>query len=445
MPKSTPPTALQATQHDSSNDTLSNWHKRLGHLNVEAIERAVKDNSITGVNVSQYSNTNCDFCQQCKSTRATMQKTSTRKCTILGEVVSADLIGPIKTTSSHGCRYISVLIDSYSRYCDVEFLKIKSAQSVLSHLTKFNNILRQQYNSSIKTLRSDNGTEYIAAVIQSYCTENGILREFSAPYTPSQNGIVERKNRSIIETASTLLLESGFSPSYWDFAVKTAVHIQNRTPHTKLNGKTPHELITGNIPNNSYLRIFGETCYHHTESRKDKFSPKAEKCKLLGYVPGSKAYILYGLNDGKIATSGNVKFTGIIDSGSNICKPLDTERYTILDTENEHAGQVIPPWTNENLIEASISDPLADDSGDEYHDCEEPSDPSQQPRLPLRSAAVSAAQRIHDQQMPRKYIKGNETLTLLAVDPDMPNVKDALKGTDSREWSEAIEAEMQSL
>lgn len=121
----------------------------------------------------------------------------------------------------------------------------------------FHALVKRQTCLKLKTLRSDRGGEFCSSEFQSYCERLGIKREFTAPYTPQQNGVVERKNRTVVEMARGLLRSRELPMRFWGEAVSTAVHLINRSPTQALQNKTPYEVWHGFKPTVSYLRIFG--------------------------------------------------------------------------------------------------------------------------------------------------------------------------------------------
>jgi hypothetical protein len=124
--------------------------------------------------------------------------------------------------------------------------------------------------------------------------EEGIKYEFSAPYAPQQNGVAERKNRTLIEMARSMLDEYKTSDRFWAEAVNTACRAINRLYLHRLLKKTPYELLTGNKPNVSYFRVFGSKCYIlNKKAKSSKFSPKAMEGFLLGYDSNSCAYRVF--------------------------------------------------------------------------------------------------------------------------------------------------------
>jgi transposase InsO family protein len=128
-------------------------------------------------------------------------------------------------------------------------------------LKKFLKTAQNEFDAKIKRIRSDNGTEFKNTQVEDYLDEEGIKHEFSAPYTPQQNGVAERKNRTLIEMARIMLDEYKTSDRFWVEAVNTTYHVINHLYHHKFLKKTPYEILTGNKPNVSYFKVFGSKCY----------------------------------------------------------------------------------------------------------------------------------------------------------------------------------------
>ena len=138
------------------------------------------------------------------------------------------------------------MVDDFSRYTWVKFLhsKDEAPQIIIDHLTKTQNTAQ----ANVVALRSDNGTEFRNALLENYCIENGITQEFSAPRTPQQNGVVERKNRTLIEAARTMLQDADLPTSFWAEAINTTCYTQNRTLINKSVGNTPYFIMRGRKP-----------------------------------------------------------------------------------------------------------------------------------------------------------------------------------------------------
>jgi hypothetical protein len=161
----------------------------------------------------------------------------------------------------------------------------------------------------VKKIRSDNGSEFKNLQVDEYLEEEGIKHEFSAPYTPQQNGVIERKNRMLIDMARTMLGEFKTPECFWSKAVNTACHAINRVYLHRLLKKTSYELLTGNKPNVSYFRVFGSKCYILAKKgRNSKFAPKAVEGFLLGYDSNTKAYRVFNKSSGLVEVSSDVVF-----------------------------------------------------------------------------------------------------------------------------------------
>jgi hypothetical protein len=142
-----------------------------------------------------------------------------------------------------------------------------------------------------------------------YLEEEGIKHEFSAPYTPQQNGVVERKNKTLINMARTMFGEYKTHERFWSEAINTACHAINRFYLHRLLKKTSYELLTGNKPNVSYFRVFGSKCYILVKKgRHLKFAPKAVEGFLLGYESNTKTYRVFNKSSGLVEVSSDVVF-----------------------------------------------------------------------------------------------------------------------------------------
>jgi hypothetical protein len=161
----------------------------------------------------------------------------------------------------------------------------------------------------LKRIKSDNGSEFKNLQMEEYLEEEGIMHEFSAPYTPQQNGVVERKNMTLIDMARSMLGEYKTLERFWSKAVNTACHAINRLYVHRLLKKMTYELLTGNKPNVSYFRVFGSKCYILVKKdRHSKFAPKAAEGFLLGYDTNTKAYRVFNKSLGLVEVSSDVVF-----------------------------------------------------------------------------------------------------------------------------------------
>lgn len=170
-----------------------------------------------------------------------------------------DLFGPTSFMSNGGNSYCLTIVDDYSSFTWVYFLHDKS--NVFETFKSFAILARNQFKFDIKKVRSGNGSEFKNVRIDDYCDDKGIKHEFSFKYSPEQNDIVERKNRTLIDMPRSMLEEYNVSHSYWAEAINTICHASNRLYCHKLLKKTLYELLISRKPHISYFKVFGCKCY----------------------------------------------------------------------------------------------------------------------------------------------------------------------------------------
>ena len=166
-------------------------------------------------------------------------------------------------------------------------------------------------------LRTDNGMEFFSKAFGNYCRNLGIVSHHTIPYTPQQNGVAERMNRTIISKARCMLSNARMSKRFWVEAASTACYLINRSPSIPLDKKTPIEVWSGTPADYSQLRVFGCTAYAHVDN--GKLEPRAVKCVFLGYGSGVKGYKLWNPETQKVMVSRNVVFNEsvmFVDSSS---------------------------------------------------------------------------------------------------------------------------------
>ncbi|BBH08996.1 transposable element gene [Prunus dulcis] len=166
-----------------------------------------------------------------------------------------------------------------------------------------------QSGFKIKSLRSDRGGELLSGEFNSFCEESGIQRQLTVAYSPQQNGVAERKNRTVVEMAKSMLHEKGVPYEFWAEAVNTAVYLLNRCPTKALNKVTPFEAYTGRKPGVAHLKIFGSPCHVLIPSAlRHKLEENSHKCIFVGYGLFQKGYRLFDPSNRKIILSRDVKF-----------------------------------------------------------------------------------------------------------------------------------------
>lgn len=241
------------------------------------------------------------------------------------ELIHMDLCGPMRVQSINGKKYVLVMVDDYTRYTWVKFLRSKDVtpELIIEHLKSVEVNLRQ----TVQTIRTDNGTEFKNKTLGGYLESVGITHTFSAARTPQQNGVVERQNRTLVEAVRTMLTQSKLPLFLWVEAVATACFTQNRSIINKRFDKTPYEVINNCIPNIKYFHAFRCRCFLLNDKEDlGKFNPKADEAVFIGYSSSSKAYRVYNKRIKSVVESVNVTFDELADLASEhlICVHFTT-------------------------------------------------------------------------------------------------------------------------
>lgn len=265
------------------------WHQRLAHLNTIDLSK-LKNHLATGISFTDKKNQlACVPCLKGKQSRFPFPKQGSRAASIL-DLIHSDLCGPMEVQSFSGAKYFLTLIDDLSRKVFVYFLKTK--EHVKEIFENFKVLYENQLEKFIKIFRSDNGSEYITSELEDFLVKSGIIHQTSAPYTPEQNGLAERMNRTIVERARSLLVAANLPKIFWAEAVSTVAYLINRSP-TKGHGRTPEEIWTGVKPDLSHLKVFGCKAFVHVPKKfRRKFDPKSTEMIFVGYSEETKGYRL---------------------------------------------------------------------------------------------------------------------------------------------------------
>ena len=289
---------VKQAKHD-----LENWHKILGHCNIQDILKlpdVVNGMKIVGDKAKEI----CETCILGKMTEV-RSRIPDAKAKFSLELIHCDLAGPIRPVSIDGFQYVLSFTDDFSGQVMTYFLKQKSntveaTKRFLSDCASF---------GKIKRLRSDNGTEFTSKEFQALMMENMIRHEKSAPHSPHQNGTAERNWRTLFEMARCLLLEAKLPKDLWTYAVLSATYIRNRCYNRRLE-MTPFQAFTGTKPN---MNIFGSTCYAYVQD-KQKLDSRAKKGIFIGYDKYSPAYFIYFKESRDIKRVRCVTFTNKFDN-----------------------------------------------------------------------------------------------------------------------------------
>jgi hypothetical protein len=303
------------------------WHKRSGHINFDNLVKVSNLGEVRNLpKIINPSNTMCRHYQLGKQTgiRFKEKEYSTSKPL---ELVHTDLCGPKRTKSLQGESYFMLFIDEFTRMGWVCFLKEKS--EALNKFKAFKTLVENEKETKIKCLRSDNGGEFTSKDFDLFCETHGIKRQLSPSITPQQNGITERRNRTVQEAARTMLNEAKLFDGYWREDVSTTIYILNRCKLRINSNKTPYELWFGRGPSVKYFKVFGSKCYiRRLNENLGIFDARYDEGIFLGYASTKKAYRCYNLRLHKIVESADVK----VDDLKTI---RIKNQETILDSEDE--------------------------------------------------------------------------------------------------------------
>jgi transposase InsO family protein len=284
------------------------WHRRLAHDGMKNLHKLLKGEHVLGLtNVCFEKDRPCAACQAGKQVGSTHHSKNVMTTSRPLELLHMDLFGPVANLSIGGSKYGLIIVDDFSRFTWVFFLQDKSETQ--GTLKRFLRRAQNEFVLKVKKIRSDNRSEFKNLQVEEYLEEEGIKHEFSTPYTPHQNGVVERKNRTLIDMARMMLGEFKTLERFWSEAVNTACHAINWLYLHRLLKKTSYELLTSNEPNVSYFRVFGSKCYILVKKgRHSKFAPKAVEGFLLGYVSNTKAYRVFNKSSGLVEVSSDIVF-----------------------------------------------------------------------------------------------------------------------------------------
>ena len=294
------------------------WHHRLGHLNNKYMRDMYIRSMVDGMkmNMGGKDHVSCEACILGKMQRNSCPKVSSNRASRLLELIHTDVCGPMQVPSIGGNRYFVTFTDDFSRYTTVYFMKNKS--EVFSMFKEYANLVENKtgckikklnFWSTVKSVRSDNGGEYLSKAFHAFCVEKGISHQLTNPYTPEQNGVSERLNRTIVESVRSMLIHSNLPLKFWANAVHCAVYAHNRSPTSALESSTPFECWFGRKPDVSNMRVFGCVCYYYVPGKqRRKLAPKARKAIFLGYPEGVKGYKIMDIENSKFQKTRNVKF-----------------------------------------------------------------------------------------------------------------------------------------
>ncbi|KAK2453843.1 putative mitochondrial protein [Trifolium repens] len=258
------------------------------------------------------------------------------------ELLHMDFMGPMQVESLGGKMYAFVVVDDFSRYTWVNFIREKS--DTFDVFKTLSIQVQREKNCGIVRIKSDHGREFENERFSEYCAIEGIKHEFSSPITPQQNGVVERKNRTIQESARVMLHSKNLPYHFWAEAMNTSCYIHNRVTLRKGTTATFYELWRERKSTVKHFHVFGSKCYilADREQRRRKLDPKSDEGILLGYSTNSRACRVYNSRTKVVMESYNVAVNDVgTEKGDNVEYDVGTSGSLTEDQQPDACQQEI--------------------------------------------------------------------------------------------------------
>ncbi|WVZ76248.1 hypothetical protein U9M48_024236 [Paspalum notatum var. saurae] len=284
------------------------WHRRLGHLSFDLLVRLSSMGLIRGLPILKAKkDLACHPYYHGKMVAASHTPVSQVMTFYPGELLHMDTVGPARVASVTGKRYVLAVMDDFSRFSWVFFMEFKD--EAFGFVWDLVLRLRNENHKARRAIRSDNGGEFKNSQFENFCRDLGREHQFSSPYTSPQNGVVECKNRTLVEMAQTMLDEHRTPMDFWAEAVNTACYIANQIFLRVFLGKTSYELRFGRQPSVKHLRAFGCRCFVLKKAgHLDKFESRCLDGIFLGYASSSRAFRVWILESKQVIETCEVSF-----------------------------------------------------------------------------------------------------------------------------------------
>ena len=404
------------------------WHKRYGHVAVSGLQHLRRRNLVDGFDVDESSDfVDCETCVQAKQHRAPFPQTVERTSTYPGEITHVDLWGPARFTATNGARYYMSFIDDYSRHCTLKLLAKKSdaPQQMKDYLAWVD----CQLGKVSRSVLTDNGTEFVNNELRDWFSHHGKQLDTSSPYSPQQNGVAERYNRTLGDLIRAMLLGQKIPKVLWATAALHAVYLRNRAFTRTLPEQTPFERWSGKQPNVENLQEFGIPVSILSEGvGRDKLDPRGKIHIFLGFEAGPKAIRYYDVKTRQVKISRNYHFLPHAEhpphfEGENLDD--NEELWEPRDLEAEKRKEKEP--TSIPLIRIPKRSNVSQESDEESEDERPPKRQKNKSSDPY----VSAERSLYTNVI---YAAFNET-----------TLKEARESAEWPQWEKAIEIELNQL
>ncbi|CAL2270719.1 unnamed protein product [Prunus armeniaca] len=383
---SSPPTkaATNEVAYLGQQVKFSLWHSRLGHPTNEVVHSMLKSASLPPI-VDSHPH----ICQYCLSGKmhSLPFPTHHNKAVTPFHRIHSDVWGPSPCKSFQGCRYIVTFIDEFIGFSWIYPMFAKS--EVFSHFMKFHDFVVNQFLADIKYFHSDRGGEYVSNRFHEFLGSKGIVHQFSCPSKAQQNGLAERKNRHLVETAITLLSEASLPQHFWFHVISHSIYLINHMPSKVLDHKSPYFRLFHQHPDIQHLRIFGTAVYPCLRSiNQNKLQARTTLCVFLGYLMGYKGILCFNMSTSKLLVSRDVVHDEIMFPFKQGVPVLGSSSSSVASTSSAPISVVLPI-----LSHADVPPPL--------------SDPPATPHVPIASVSspsgpstshFSSPSAVHDQE-----------------------------------------------
>lgn len=420
-----------AENHD---DMAKLWHLRYGHISYTALKDLSDKQIVNGLH-GNFKNVDkidkCEICILSKQCNFPYNKQISDRSSRPLQLVHTDLIC-VNQKGLNGEMYIFTAIDDYSSFKVAYPICRKS--DTINVFKEFVNYVQAISNYKINMIRCDNGKEYCNVNFKNYCRDNGIFISFVDPYSPQLNSCAERNNRTIVEKARAMLLQSKLKVEFWPYAVETASYILNRSM-ARHGFRSPVEILKGKKPDVVKLRVFGSIAYNHIPKQfRKKFNEKGEKCIFIGY--SNTGYRLWSPITRKIKCARNVVF----QEGQNISD------WKFLNANEVNESEIF----FEDAVEDAIEDVVERRDVGESVNVEERNESSLLPgpsvsREVNRENSTSLRPK-REVKIPKKFEDYEITALFSHADARVPETyEQAIESPESSKWQEAMENEMKAM
>lgn len=421
------------------------WHKRLGHLNHYSMD-LLKNGLATGMTYKHSDKP--DYCESCikgKQARKPFPNNPSKKVAEGKlDLIHSDILGPLEVESWSGCKYILTFIDDHSRKIFCYFLKSKDEAPDI--FKEFCQLVENQTERKIKVLRTDNGGEYCNDRLKKFLKDKGIKHELTVPYSPQQNGVAERYNRSIMEKVRSMLADSRLPKQMWAEASNTAAYLLNRSPTKKLTGATPEEKWTGCKVDLGHLKVFGCRAYAHVpDAKRQKLDEKGKEYIFVGYSDTTVGYRLLDPKNYSLKILRDVIFLeDKFDSTNNNVEMQDVVSIELDNDSNEDLNETssVDPQSSSGEEDVEIGSASADREEENNSACE--SECVDERRYPKR---LSSKPKKYNDYLLSDDFDNEPDFSMLAVSHDLEpiTVSEALSSAQSFEWRSAIKRELNAF